>query len=177
MVEAITAEMAGDALAYQAADRRYARTVRPTARGQPDATEPSCWRQNTHPPRARSCKGFVAAMVVIRGFHWAIHSRPKKAPPILLGVANRHRANLALISLPHRHPPSRCGARREREAWSTARVLHVEITLRHGRTRSGHPRLSLTLKKRCSLWPRRPGPSRKPRMYGSRPNRRPDIVG
>ena len=57
-------------------------------------------------------------MVVIRGFHWAIHSRPKKAPPILLAVANRHRANLALISLPHRHAPLRCEYDAGGEAWS-----------------------------------------------------------
>jgi hypothetical protein len=30
-------------------------------------------------------------MVVIRGFHWAVHSRSKKALAIFSAVANRHR--------------------------------------------------------------------------------------
>jgi hypothetical protein len=33
----------------------------------------------------------VAAVVVIRGFHWAFHSRSEKALAIFVTVANRHR--------------------------------------------------------------------------------------
>jgi hypothetical protein len=33
----------------------------------------------------------VAAVVVIRGFHWAFHSRTKKTLAIFAAVANEHR--------------------------------------------------------------------------------------
>src|SRR5436305_589377 len=45
-------------------------------------------------------------MVVFRGFHWAVHSRSQKAPAIFLAVANEHRIDRALISLPF-HAQSR----------------------------------------------------------------------
>jgi len=47
-------------------------------------------------------------MIVFRGFYWAVHSRSQKALAIFLAVANEHRIDRALISLPFRHAPMAC---------------------------------------------------------------------